>query len=80
MQNRKTANFWPFFYDFGGVLHDLEDIKAQVFGLGDVPQDGVIGALLTGFDLAEGDACILGGVVWVWKVMDTSLLYTKLSK
>jgi hypothetical protein len=27
-------------------LHDLENVEAQVLGLGDVPQNGMVGTLL----------------------------------
>ena len=41
----------------------MEDEEFEVIGFGDVPEDGVIGALLAGFDLAEPHAGISGGVV-----------------
>ena len=43
--------------------NDLEDEELEIVGLGDVPEDGMIGGLLTGFDLAQPHSGILGSVM-----------------
>ena len=39
-------------------LYYLEYIELQIIGLFDAPEDGVIGALLTAFDLTQADVSV----------------------
>ena len=49
----------PLMWEAG--LYHLEDVEFQVVGFRDVPDDGVVGGLLAGFDLAQLHARIQGG-------------------
>ena len=42
-------------------LHYLEDIELQIIRLRHVPEDGVVGGLLTGLDLAQLHPRVQGG-------------------
>ena len=43
-------------------LHHLEEIKFQIFGLRDAPEDGVVSGLPPLFDLPEGHGRVAGRV------------------
>ena len=44
-------------------LYHLEEVKFQIVCLGNIPQDRMVGGLLTAFDLSQGDLRILSRIV-----------------